>query len=730
MNFNEFEEVFGKRYWLKEFREEFKLLDGESLEKLSRHIVKYEQLKEEKQALLGLYDFSLFLFKLLYQYWSGYLNPDLVYISTKILVVQGLNNEARKISRGFDFNAGCCTWRLASFYRSKLENRDQTELDELKNQIEFYFESLHTYSKIVKEDLLTWIVAFTPISDCYYFYEKHKNEFKTTSQFSILIERLLETDVKKATIVLNDMNKITDMTEYEEILFNNKKAVIAQLKGDQKQALNYFEIAESEAEKIQDYFNRSKISFNQGSSCFLLGDYELSLHYYQKAEDSYKLLGDKIGVGKCYNSLTAVYNALGEYIIAEKFIKLAEQIFAKSENKPMRDGLLYKHASILNVQGSYKKALQLLNLYTSEEPSILAFEISLLRIIIKFEQDREFNESDIIKLLNMSKDIEYILGKGNVLFYWSKMLIYQGDLVVGQKKLEESYRIFQSINYSRSKPKTLNLFAFIEMMQGRIESAESYCETALDQSKNTNLYLEGIESNILLSNIFFLKGEETKAINVIDSVLFSLETKKIKNNQYLQALVAKCSFELLSSHSTHSTSFNLIKLSKIAKNSGLYFQHQSRLLEAQEFLLNKDYLNAMITNLEILSISENFEITFLAHKLYIKSLIGSMIVGIPLQSLAGKSIVTDVEKSLKFLSDTVVKKHLVLKSIEFEFLEVLYQSAIGKEATVAIKLQQLEQKLQSTGLFFYQAELQKFKNTKSNLVSLVEPDLEISYLLT
>ena len=696
MNYTDFELIFKDRIWLREFKEEFKELDSEIFEKITQQIQVFEHLK--------------------------------------ILVLMGLNNEARRISRGFEFDAGCCAWRLGSFYRIKPTRDEQTEFEKLLLQVKHVLSEPQKISDLIINDLIAWYLAFIEPDEIFGYYELNKSIFKKSFPYIILLERIIGIDIKLVPKIFRDLNELSNLTTFEEVLVNNKIAVHFQLKGDQKQALNYFEVAAEKAEEIQDYFDLSKISFNQGSSSFLVGDYELSLYYYQKAETTYKMLQDNKGLGKCYNSLSSVYSALGEYIIAEKYIVLAKQIFDRAVDEKMSSGLIYKHASILHVQGSYKNALNLLQSFTSKEDSILSFEVGLLKLYVQFETDGTYDSSETNSLLLMANKINYQLGIGNVMFFWSKMLILKGIVSDGIKKLDESYAIFQRINYIRGIIKSLNLYAFVEMIKGNIQGAETYCISSSTQAKNAKLYLEEIESNISLANIFFLKDEKHKAVNLIENVLLSLEMKHMKNNHYLRALASKCTFEILinfqADHSQNILKNSLIEFINLSKNRGLYFQHHSQLLEAQEFMLNQDFQNVISISKEVLSQTQNFEIKFIAQKTYIKGLIGLLQQNKQVNSFPSEKISRTIKNELKKIHNNLLKKDFQIKLIEFELLELSYNFVIGQYSQAPTMIKSLTDKITRLKLFYFLSELEKFELkdlTTSNNFS--KPELEIEMLI-
>ena len=125
-------------------------------------------------------------------------------------------------------------------------------------------------------------------------------------------------------------------------------------------------------------------------------------------------MDDKIGLGKTYNALSSLYNAMGEYNIAEKYITLAQQIFSAFDNQPMNEGLIYKHAFILNIQGLYNKTIDLLKVFKPKARSILNFEALLLKVNALFEKERAFEKSEVENLLEMAKALDYKVGIGNL----------------------------------------------------------------------------------------------------------------------------------------------------------------------------------------------------------------------------------------------------------------------------------------------------------------------------
>ncbi len=727
MNFEEFQEVFKNNYWFSEFQNEFKCLDNETLEKLYNKI-KENTKENEKLKINGLYSFALLLYGIIYTDWKGFLSPKLIYLGSKILVLMGLTQEAKNLTRGFEFDPGCSAWRLASYYRNSDDLKRSKEFLELKNRVLNYLETGGNSDELITNDLITWIIASLPIQECFEFYEKKRLQITKILPLVILFEKLINNDIKKATLIVNEMNKFENLTEFEKILANNKRAVLFQLKGDQKEALNYFETASELASKLKDYFNLSKISFNKGSSYYLLGDYELSLLSYQQAESSYNMIQDTTGLGKVYNSLASIYHAIGEYTIAEKYIMLTKKIFETTENTAMKNGINYKYASILYSRGCYQRVNELLYPFSPKTESILNFEIQLLKISAQFELNRTFDECEIENLLKMSEKLEYNVGKGNLYFYWAKMVILQGNIIEGELKLNLAYETFQQVNFIRGIILTLNLYAFIEMIKGKIETAESYCSTSLMHSKNSHLYLEELESTILLSNIFFIKGDTSKSINLIDTVLFSLNSRQMKNNLFLQALFLKSSFEL-QEDSIYLPS--LREFMKVANNSGsLYWDQQSRLVEAQQFLLVQDYQNAISIAQEVFSNSENFEIRILAKKIYFKGLIGSLTIKKQKESYDISDLCLKIESELQVIKKNLIKNGLTIKIIEYEMIEIFYNEVANEKININSKLNGLKELIENSHLNYLNIELQKLEQpNQKNKSFLSNPSIEVELLI-
>ena len=132
----------------------------------------------------------------------------------------------------------------------------------------------------------------------------------------------------------------------------------------------------------------------------------------------------------------------------------------------------------------------------------------------------------------------------------------------------------------------------------------------------------------------------------------------------------KCSYELIENSRIFSMSIlkkSLVEFIKLAKNSGSqYWLHHSRLLEAQEFLLLHDYLNASSIATEILSKSENFETRFFAHKIYIKCLIGMLTQANKDESGEIIELQLKIELELQKMNEIISQYNLTLNLIEYD----------------------------------------------------------------
>jgi tetratricopeptide (TPR) repeat protein len=713
MKYIDFECEFSSRIWFKEFKYHFICFDEDTLSKLNLSI--RNEFSNDDQD--GLFFFSQFLFKQVFKKWEGTLNPELVYFTTKMLVLTGCNLEARKISHGFEFHPGCLAWQLGSYHRAKNVKKFefQNRLIELEKII--FQESNHSYAingnNNLQQELLYWYLAFQSPDSCYQLYSEKPDLFSYVFPLAILIEKLIQKkDNETISKIIHKMNQITDKSIYEKMIVMNKTAVFYQLKGDQKNAIESFEYALELAKKLGDLLMAGKLSFNQGSSYFYISEYEFSLDYYRKAELLYKQVNDSTGVGKVYNALSAVYNVLGEFTIAEKYIKLAEKSFKYSNNEDMKNGIRYKQAILLQLRGYYKKAIQILDESTSTN-SFLKLEQTLLKIWCNFELSHNFNINEINQVEKDSEKIGYTLGKGNVLFLIAKMFTIKGEIISSQIKLDQAYNIFQKINNFRGIMKVMNATAFNELLKGNFSIAEQYCLTALSHAKNNNFFIEEIEANNILAHLFFLKGEKEKAINIIDNCLFALETKNIKNSYYLQALKLRFIFEL-NSKNTFILSTSLIKLIKHSVNSGSqYWIHQSRLMEAYEFYESRIYSNTIEIIIQVIETSESFDIKFSAEKLFIKTLLDKLEYE-EIDSKEKLILVSDLTKKINSLLDLSIISGLRLNTLEIQILKLKFHSIIDNSLNLQLEINKINKFVEEKKLYYFTPEIEKI-NRRSNI---------------
>ena len=727
MNFTKFTELFKDELFYNEFKNELMRLDEKSLEILSDHFSEFF-MEEENRS--NLYKFANFLYNLIYTKWSGFLNPELIYLTSKVLVLTGLQKKAENVSAGFAFHPGCCSWRLGSFYRNK--NADPKELTQLLISVEeFLLQPEILENELLRNDLLAWFVAFKPVDQCYEIYQDNQEKFSKVFPYIILIERfLLNSDISNISYILSSMDEITISSTYEKVLLNNKKAVLYQMRGNQKDSLEWFEKAETLAIKIGDWYSVSKINFNQGSSYFLLDEYDLSLESYQKAETYYKMLQDEIGIGKCYNGLSTVYNAMGEYSIAEKYITMSEEIFENSSQKTMRMGLLYKHGLILHLKGEYEKTIEITKLFDLTEKSILNFEVSMLVLASTFELSRELNVKEIDRLLEIAEVLGYKLGKANLLIEVSKMQVLQGDMTKAIKMLNLSYKLFHELTNHRGVIRCLILNSLIELLNNNLNEAEGFCNTAIEQANNANFYLEGKEAGIILANIFYLKGFDTRARNLMDSILYSFERKKIKNNYLLQTLVNKCHLRFEKSGSILKS--DVIDLIRLAKNSGSYYWiHSSRLQEAIEMFYEQRYSNAQNIALEVLDYSKNYDLKFMARKIILKSSIA--ILG---EKITGKETTSEkellkhgIENDLKELLAESSKKNLFLYFIELQLIKLQYYQVINNNRQLEEELAYLRQLILDKELKIYLQRIPTFEQSEQKIVLNPVSEVQVNYLV-
>ena len=509
-------------------------------------------------------------------------------------------------------------------------------------------------------------------------------------------------------------------TKLGKMLLINKKAVINQLKGNQKYALQNFDEIEGISSNLGDILTSAKIAFNKAGSYFLVDDYELSLQSYQKAEESYKILDDNVGIGKCYNGLSAVYSALGEYSIAERYITLTEQIFKNSTNKMMYQGVLYKHASISFMKGDYEECLRITNMFANAEKSILHFEAKFLELTAIFEQQRLFDKISFEELLELAESLDYKIGKANLLLESAKVLALSGNIKFSQTKLDLSYSCFQQIGNYRGIIRSLLVNAYIEVLQGKLEEAENYCDTALTQAKNSNLFLEEIEASILLANIYLLQNFIKRANYLLEKAIYSLEVRKLRNSLYLRALSFKCTLIKPTASILNQDLINFIKLSK---NSGCkYWIDYSRILEAEEYVNSYNYTTALLIVKDVIATALNYEIKFQAKRIELKGLLGILRNYLKDENNPNETIQleNEIEVKIQLVLTDVLASDLQQHIIETKLVELSYLLLMGKNKEVNVKTDELNKLITKNNLNYYLLELKKLgENTIEGPLSVI-----------
>jgi len=226
-----------KNIYFNDFRVHFDRLDEATLSKIKDHFI------PEMTEISGLYSFAKFLFKKI-MLWEGSLHPELVYLTTKALVLAGLNDEARKVARGFDFHIGCLSWLVGSYYREPKTKKFNNLLHELTLAVSDQERNLPF--DIAFSDAIGWLLAYVPIEDCLNLYNKYKSYFLDSFPIYILLERFIkENRLKSAFFYLNDVLSRENL-EKNSILNNlilNKEATLYQLTGNQDKAIITFEMA-------------------------------------------------------------------------------------------------------------------------------------------------------------------------------------------------------------------------------------------------------------------------------------------------------------------------------------------------------------------------------------------------------------------------------------------------------------------------------------------------------
>lgn len=702
--------------WFNEFKNHFKRLDNEIKFKI------IDQYISEMKEIDGLYDFSLFWYKTLLK-WSGYLDSELVYLTVKSLVLSGMFKEARIVGKGFEYDLACMSWLIGSYFR---ENKKSSEFNLLWNQFkESNLKQLEN-DNLAYNDCLAWIMAFTSIEECINIYIENKSKFINSFPLYILLERLISDHrLNECFEYINEHNFYPENNLVFNNLISNKEAVLYQLTGNQDKAIIQFELVIDNAFKIGDKITIAKVNFNLGSSYYYQGNFSQALSLYNKSKTIYELIGDDIGLAKVFNNLSTIYIAQGEYLKAFKYLNLAYNLFIKTNYDYMIIGVSIKLADLERIKGNYSKSLSICKNYFTDKKSILNYEIKYKIASIQ-EELGEFAEAEksLEDSIKIAKEVGYEIGVLKSLYGKGKILIKKGQVIEAKKLLDLVFKRNQFIKNERNQINTLELLGYCYLLEGRIIEAEGHTRTALEFARNLKIFMQEISSQNTLAIILYTQGYFEKALNILESIFYLMDSKDIKNSIYLSSLMLKIKIGINCNFSRHNVILDIFELMETAKKCGsLYWFQIGQLLEVEDYIKNyeMDQAEIKLNNITIIP-NSNFNLFNLSNILVLKCELIKL-EKMNIQMASNADILKD--KILECLTNPNVNNSIIY-SMEYNILLIeLYK--IKKEFKLATEVKQLGISIcKESGLNYYINKFKKINLTDGTKESQSESGVIVS----
>ncbi|MFI5148309.1 MAG: tetratricopeptide repeat protein [Bacteroidia bacterium] len=120
-------------------------------------------------------------------------------------------------------------------------------------------------------------------------------------------------------------------------------ALLANIEGDVKKALDYHYRALKIRESIQDEKGIAASLNNIAGVYNFQGEYEKALEYFNKSLDIRRKLNDKIGMSKCENNIALIYLNTGKYAKSTDYSKMALELEKEKNDQP---GLAYSYNNL------------------------------------------------------------------------------------------------------------------------------------------------------------------------------------------------------------------------------------------------------------------------------------------------------------------------------------------------------------------------------------------------
>jgi tetratricopeptide (TPR) repeat protein len=324
------------------------------------------------------------------------------------------------------------------------------------------------------------------------------------------------------------LSKTSDISEeisreFKIRILNNIAAVyIHQFEYDK--ALEYYKPALAEIEKSQNEQLEAHLANNIGICYLEKKDFGLANYYFQRSLLLRKKLDDKRGIAQCYNNIGKNYVYNENFTEAKNYFLKALALGREIGNKESIKNSLQSLSSIYEKLGEYKKSLEAFKEFKTINDSLFNIEsfnrISQLEMQYKFDKQEKLFDLELKRKETERKNSELLyLVVGGTLFF---LLITSILLVFLQKTKTKNIRLFKD-KLELEHKQVLNEK---ENLKRELDFKNRELTTNVMYLLKKNELITGISEKLIKSKLDF-KVENQKIIQEIINELKSSQDKDI-----------------------------------------------------------------------------------------------------------------------------------------------------------------------------------------------------------
>jgi tetratricopeptide (TPR) repeat protein len=277
--------------------------------------------------------------------------------------------------------------------------------------------------------------------------------------------------------------KLKTAKGYEYIFYSdrlaeatNNRGYLAQLHGNTKEALKYYEQSLAIHLKNNRKASAANCYNNIGAVYDWLGKYKQAQDYFLKGLKIYEELKDKGGIAFSYNNIATVLDNLGDISSALKYYHKCLELYEQTQDKVGSASALLNISVIYVNQGEFIKALE-----------------------YQFKSLKLRRESDDLK------------GVSQCLFQIGGVYQDLGKLDEAKKFFQESYSIQKQLGDQQGIAYNLINFGSIAREQKRYGEALSFFLKSLEIRKEIEDKLGTAESYVNIGQVYYLLNNFSKA---------------------------------------------------------------------------------------------------------------------------------------------------------------------------------------------------------------------------